>query len=242
MNSIQSKFYCCPTCRKTILRQNQFLHDIMCQTKKKQMNGLENDQIEQEDKKNQIDEVDFFFCNDDKSFACVDFYNIRYNRNNNRNNNNPPSNSNNNRNMNNNRNNNSSNNHGRRNRRNSMDNIFNSNFEFISSSSESNNSIDNSNNYSIDLISHQETISSKSNIGLDDKAINKIPETTIKSIKNLSEDKKKCLICLEKFVKGDKSIALPCIHIFHSECIKKWMKKKNCCPLCKNKIFKKKKK
>ena len=107
------------------------------------------------------------------------------------------------------------------------------------SDSSSDNSFSSSSSVSIDNNSNN-NISSKINEGLDDETINKYPESTIKSVKKLAEDKKKCLICLEKFVKGQKSIALPCIHIFHSQCIKQWMKKKNSCPICKNKIFKKK--
>ena len=72
--------------------------------------------------------------------------------------------------------------------------------------------------------------------GLDDFIIQTYPTSKIKEINHLDEDKKKCLICLENFKIGDDSIILPCIHIFHSECIKKWMKNKNACPICKNKI------
>ena len=75
-----------------------------------------------------------------------------------------------------------------------------------------------------------------SNKGLNDETIKNYPITKIK-INNLSENKKKCLICLEKFKNYQNTIILPCIHIFHSECIKKWMKKENFCPLCKNKII-----
>ena len=76
-----------------------------------------------------------------------------------------------------------------------------------------------------------------SNKGLNDETINNYPTSKIKNINDLSENKKKCLICLDEFKNGQKSIILPCIHIFHCECIKKWMKKENFCPLCKNKII-----
>ena len=73
--------------------------------------------------------------------------------------------------------------------------------------------------------------------GLDNEAIENYPICIIKNINVLSESKKKCLICLDEFKNGQKSIVLPCIHIFHSECIKKWMKTENFCPLCKNQII-----
>jgi hypothetical protein len=70
--------------------------------------------------------------------------------------------------------------------------------------------------------------------GLDDKSIKNYPISKIHDISTLSEDKKKCLVCLENFKNGDYFITLPCIHIFHAECIKKWMKQQNFCPICKN--------
>ena len=67
----------------------------------------------------------------------------------------------------------------------------------------------------------------------DDEITKKYPISKIYSIDKLSEDKKKCLICQENFKNGENSINLPCIHIFHYECIKKWLKEKKCCPICK---------
>lgn len=57
-------------------------------------------------------------------------------------------------------------------------------------------------------------------------------------IKDISNEfaKEPCRICLETFKKGDKWIALPCIHHFHSKCIIKWMNEKNTCPICNFKI------
>ena len=74
------------------------------------------------------------------------------------------------------------------------------------------------------------------NNGLDEEIIQNYPITKIKNIKKLADNKKKCLICLENFKTGDNSIILNCMHIFHSECAKNWMKYKGFCPLCKIKI------
>ena len=49
-------------------------------------------------------------------------------------------------------------------------------------------------------------------------------------------DNKDCLICLEKFLIKDKICYLPCNHLFHSICIKNWIKIKKECPLCKRSI------
>ena len=59
------------------------------------------------------------------------------------------------------------------------------------------------------------------------------PEIFIKDPNKLDEENKKCMICLENFCPNEQVTALPCIHLFHTQCIKKWMEKKRECPICK---------
>ena len=47
-------------------------------------------------------------------------------------------------------------------------------------------------------------------------------------------DNKQCLICLDDYQINENICYLPCFHLFHSDCIKAWVKKSNKCPLCKN--------
>ena len=42
-----------------------------------------------------------------------------------------------------------------------------------------------------------------------------------------------CSICLEQFLEKDNIIYLPCLHLFHSYCIFKWLERKKYCPICK---------
>ena len=49
----------------------------------------------------------------------------------------------------------------------------------------------------------------------------------------LEEGNRSCMICLDEFHTGEKVTALPCIHFFHTPCIRKWMEKKKECPVCK---------
>ena len=42
-----------------------------------------------------------------------------------------------------------------------------------------------------------------------------------------------CVICLYEFQIGEKISALPCLHIFHYDCIKNWLKNELSCPVCK---------
>jgi len=42
-----------------------------------------------------------------------------------------------------------------------------------------------------------------------------------------------CSICLEKFLEKDNITYLPCLHLFHENCIFEWLKRKRDCPVCK---------
>ena len=53
----------------------------------------------------------------------------------------------------------------------------------------------------------------------------------LKKYSALKEDK--CPICLQKYKGADIIKEFPCKHIFHKNCIFKWLKKSNKCPLCK---------
>lgn len=72
--------------------------------------------------------------------------------------------------------------------------------------------------------------------GLDKNILDNMEISKIQNIDKLDNDKKKCTICLENYAIGDDSIALPCIHIFHANCVKTWLKNHNTCPICKIEI------
>ena len=42
-----------------------------------------------------------------------------------------------------------------------------------------------------------------------------------------------CVVCLSEFQIGDIISALPCCHVFHTECVKNWLKNELSCPVCK---------
>ena len=52
----------------------------------------------------------------------------------------------------------------------------------------------------------------------------------------LPKDKQNCVICITEFQKDDTVLSLPCLHIFHKECIVNWLKKNSSCPLCKYEV------
>jgi len=41
-----------------------------------------------------------------------------------------------------------------------------------------------------------------------------------------------CTICLSEVRNGDRVGLLSCTHVFHSSCLKDWLRRKNACPLC----------
>lgn len=42
-----------------------------------------------------------------------------------------------------------------------------------------------------------------------------------------------CCICLRDLCVGERATALPhCMHVFHTACVKRWLRRKNTCPLC----------
>ena len=63
-----------------------------------------------------------------------------------------------------------------------------------------------------------------------------LPVSEVKEIKINQEsnnNNNKCVICLSEFEIGDQVSALPCAHVFHTECIASWLRKHCQCPVCK---------
>ena len=70
----------------------------------------------------------------------------------------------------------------------------------------------------------------------DQAIVSELPETKIDDIKKLDKDKQNCVICMEDFKNGDVTTNLPCLHMFHTNCIQSWLKTQNTCPICKFKL------
>ena len=66
--------------------------------------------------------------------------------------------------------------------------------------------------------------------------LNSLLESEVKDASKLDPNNKDCIICMEEFKNNEKIICLPCIHSFHSECIKSWFEGHNECPICKYKL------
>jgi hypothetical protein len=70
------------------------------------------------------------------------------------------------------------------------------------------------------------------NKGLTKEKIKKIPVKPFH--KALFDDNLDCIICMEKFEENEKVKQLLCGHIFHGDCIDKWLEKEKKCPFCKS--------
>ena len=61
-----------------------------------------------------------------------------------------------------------------------------------------------------------------------------LPSTILKEKKE--GENNECVVCLSPFEVGDSITTLPCVHIFHTDCIKSWLESNNSCPICKFEI------
>ena len=74
---------------------------------------------------------------------------------------------------------------------------------------------------------------------VDDSILNILPRSKIKKVNNLPQEKRSCVICIEEFKENELVITIPCYHIYHENCAKKWFQNENICPICKFKLDKK---
>jgi hypothetical protein len=62
--------------------------------------------------------------------------------------------------------------------------------------------------------------------------MNYIPDSVIKEEKKPDENNYQCIICLSAFQVGETASSLPCLHLFHKDCLEKWIVRKRSCPVC----------
>lgn len=84
-------------------------------------------------------------------------------------------------------------------------------------------------------------------LNLDDNIVQSVSETVLKSLPvanftennraNFSEENKSCTICISRYELDEEYMILPCLHRFHSECIREWFARRNTCPNCKDRVM-----
>jgi hypothetical protein len=45
-----------------------------------------------------------------------------------------------------------------------------------------------------------------------------------------------CSLCLEEYIENENITKLHCTHLYHLDCIKVWVIRSNCCPLCRKRV------
>ncbi|KAH7687005.1 putative E3 ubiquitin ligase protein [Dioscorea alata] len=68
------------------------------------------------------------------------------------------------------------------------------------------------------------------NKGLSEDKIFSLPSISYKASENGSTDE--CVICLLNFEDGDSLVSLSCEHLYHCDCIRKWLLTNKACPIC----------
>jgi hypothetical protein len=48
----------------------------------------------------------------------------------------------------------------------------------------------------------------------------------------ISERHDECCVCKVNFEAGEQVKELPCVHVFHPECVDRWLQQRNFCPMC----------
>lgn len=66
-------------------------------------------------------------------------------------------------------------------------------------------------------------------------ATDKSSESELKSEEEAESDLDQCSICFNTFIDGERVGALKCGHLFHVDCLKMWLQRRNTCPLCQTK-------
>lgn len=66
--------------------------------------------------------------------------------------------------------------------------------------------------------------------GLTDEEVNRLPKLKYSTA---NEKFNECAVCLDNFKIDEECVSIPnCLHLFHYECIKKWLHDKRTCPNC----------
>lgn len=89
-----------------------------------------------------------------------------------------------------------------------------------------------------ELLDLGETVGTQSR-GLSQELISLLPTSKCKFGSFFSRKKagERCVICQMRYKRGDKQTKLPCKHVYHSECITKWLGINKVCPVCNNEVF-----
>jgi hypothetical protein len=97
------------------------------------------------------------------------------------------------------------------------------------------------NNQNLDNMDYEQILRAfgdgSEHMGGDEGQIQSLPTQVLtQPQKELPEDARQCLICLEDFQAGETRKTLPCLHGFHQKCADKWLRTNASCPICKHRL------
>ncbi|KAL2453961.1 E3 ubiquitin ligase BIG BROTHER [Abeliophyllum distichum] len=73
--------------------------------------------------------------------------------------------------------------------------------------------------------------------GLSEDLISRLPSFKYKTgFFSKKRKKEECVICFAEYRNGTRLTTLPCTHIYHSECIVRWLKLNKKCPVCQKEV------
>ncbi|XP_021739262.1 E3 ubiquitin ligase BIG BROTHER-like [Chenopodium quinoa] len=89
-----------------------------------------------------------------------------------------------------------------------------------------------------ELLDLGEAVGSQSR-GLSQELIKLLPTSRYKAGGFFSRKKsrERCVICLVTYKIGDQQMTLPCKHVYHSKCGRKWLSINKTCPVCNSEVF-----
>ena len=117
-----------------------------------------------------------------------------------------------------------------------MNNMYNNNMNMMNNMYNNNMNMMNNNNMVGNNNVMMNDINENLNNGVDINLLNSLETTKLNDVSNLEGDKKICVICMEDFHIGDEVIYIPCLHVFHKDCLLEWFRGHDFCPICKFKF------
>ncbi|XP_065186489.1 E3 ubiquitin-protein ligase RNF149-like [Sycon ciliatum] len=83
----------------------------------------------------------------------------------------------------------------------------------------------------------QVTLNQRSRADQARERIDELPERTLDESIMDDEEYATCVVCIDNLESGDTIRTLPCNHVFHKDCIDRWLIARQTCPLCKYNIL-----
>ncbi|XP_022894904.1 E3 ubiquitin ligase BIG BROTHER-related-like isoform X2 [Olea europaea var. sylvestris] len=93
-----------------------------------------------------------------------------------------------------------------------------------------------------DELSYEELIALGESVGVESRGLSEaeinghLHPFAWKSLQNSLTNIERCVICQVEFEGGEKLVALPCDHPYHSDCITQWLQINKICPICGNEV------